>query len=165
MSVIEVEKDPESLTMTVKATLDATVERAWELWADPHQFEQWWGAPGYPTTVVDYELEAGGRINFFMSGAEGERHDSTWEVVVADPPHHLVLRDADVDVDGRPNDGNAMTVMVITIEENEGGGVVMGIHTHFDSLAGMEEVLATGVEDGMRVVFSQIEAVLAGTPA
>ena len=52
-----------------------------------------------------------------MTGAEGERHDSTWEVVAADPPRHLELRDADVDDDGRPNDGNAMTAMVITIDE------------------------------------------------
>ena len=43
MSVTSVEKDPESLTMTVTADLDATVERAWQLWADPRQFEQWWG--------------------------------------------------------------------------------------------------------------------------
>jgi hypothetical protein len=41
----------------------------------------------------------------------------------------------------------------------------MAIRTHFDSQAGMEEVLTIGFEDGMRIVFSQIEAVLAGTPA
>ena len=43
MSVTRVEKHPEFLTMTVTADLDATVERAWQLWADPRQFEQWWG--------------------------------------------------------------------------------------------------------------------------
>ncbi len=43
MSVTSVEKDPQSLTMTVTADLDATDERAWQLWADPRQFELWWG--------------------------------------------------------------------------------------------------------------------------
>jgi uncharacterized protein YndB with AHSA1/START domain len=81
------------------------------------------------------------------------------------PPHLLELRDADVDDDGRPNDGNAITAMIITIDERDGGGAVMAIRTHFDSQAGMEEVLAMGIEEGMRIVFSQIEAVLAGTPA
>ena len=75
-SVTNVEKDPEALTMTVTADLDATVERAWQLWADPRQFEQWWG-PGCPVTVVDHDLRAGGRVTFFMTGTEGERHDST----------------------------------------------------------------------------------------
>ena len=41
----------------------------------------------------------------------------------------------------------------------------MAIRTHFDSPAGMEQVLATGVEEGIVAIFSQIDAVLAGTPA
>lgn len=168
MSVTSVEKDPEALTMTVTAHLDATVERAWQLWADPRQFERWWGPPGYPVTVVEHDLRTGGRITFFMGAdgaeAEGERHDSTWQVVAAHPPHHLELRDADVDDDGRPNDGNAMTAMVITFGEADGGGAVMVVRTHFDSLAGMEQVLATGVEEGMRMVLAQIDDVLAATP-
>jgi uncharacterized protein YndB with AHSA1/START domain len=165
MSVTSVEKNPETLTMTVTADLDATVERAWQLWADPRQFEQWWGPPGYQATVVDHDLRTGGRITFFMTGDEGDRHDSTWEVVAAHPPRHLELRDGDLDDDGRPNDGNAMTAMTISIDERNGGGALMAIRIHFDSQAGMEQVLATGAEGGMRTVFSQIDALLAGTPA
>lgn len=161
MSLTDVVKDLEALTMTITADLDATVERAWQLWADPRQFERWWGPPGYPVTVLDHDLRTGGRINFFMAGAEGERHESTWEVLAADPPRHLELRDADVDEDGRPNDGNAMTVMVIAFDERADGGTVMAIRTHFDSLTGMEQVLAMGVEEGMLMVLSQIDAVLA----
>ncbi len=165
MSVTSVEKDLESLTMTVTADLDASVERAWQLWADPRQFEQWWGPPGYPVTVVDHELRAGGRITFFMTGDEGERHDSTWEVITVDPPRRLELRDADVDDDGRPNDGHAITAMIVTVDERDGGGAVMAIRTHFESQEGMEEVLTIGFEEGMRTVFSQLEAVLADMPA
>jgi uncharacterized protein YndB with AHSA1/START domain len=151
--------------MTITADLDATVERAWHLWADPRQFEQWWGPPGYPATVVDHDLRSGGRITFFMVGPEGERHDSTWEVIAADPPRHLEFRDADVDDDGTPTDGNGITAMIITIDARDGGGAVMAIRTQFDSQSGIEEHLARGFEEGMRAVFSQLEAVLAGTPA
>jgi uncharacterized protein YndB with AHSA1/START domain len=164
MTVTSVVKDLDALTMTVTADLQATVERAWALWADPRQFETWWGPPGYPVTVLNHDVRTGGHITFFMAGDEGERHDSTWEVVTADPPRHLELRDADVDEDGRPNDGNAMTAMVITFAERDGGGAVMAICTHFDSVAGMEQVLATGVEEGMHMVMANIDAVLAGTP-
>jgi hypothetical protein len=58
-----------------------------------------------------------------------------------------------------------MTALVITIDEGDTGAAVMAIRIHFDSLTGMEDVLASGVEQGMRTVFSQIDAVLAGTPA
>src|SRR5262249_21378028 len=77
----------------------------------------------------------------------------------------LELRDADVDENGRPNDGNAMTAMVITIAARDGGGAVMAIRTHFDSPAGMEQVLAMGIEEGMRTVLLQMDAVLAATAA
>jgi uncharacterized protein YndB with AHSA1/START domain len=165
MSVTSVEKDPDALTMTVTAHLDAPVDRAWQLWADPRQFEKWWGPPDHPVTVVDHDLRAGGRITFFISGAEGERHDSTWEVLAADPPRRLELRDADVDDQGRPNDDNSMTLMAITIVEQGGGGSEMAIRIHFDSKAGMERVLATGIEEGMRMVFSHMDAVLTRTSA
>ena len=164
MSVTRVDTDAQALTLTVTADLDATVERAWQLWADPRQFERWWGPPGYPVTSVDHDVLAGGRITFFM-GTDHERHDSTWEVVAADPPRHLELRDAEVDEDGHPADGNEMTAMVITFDERDGGGAVMAIRTSFDSLAGMEQMLAMGIEEGMTVMLSQIEVVLAGTPA
>jgi len=163
MSVTGVEKDLEALTMTVTAELDATVERAWQLWADPRQFERWWGPPGYATTVIDHDLRAGGRIAFSMAGPDDERFDGTWEVVAADPPHRLELHDADVDEHGRPNDGHGMTAMVVTFAGRDPDGVVMEVRTHFDSLEGMQEVLATGFEEGMRIVLSQLAAVLAGT--
>ena len=41
----------------------------------------------------------------------------------------------------------------------------MAIRIHFDSETGLEGHLAMGFEEGMRIVFSQIEAVLAGMPA
>ncbi|MEO5725309.1 MAG: hypothetical protein ABIQ39_09565 [Ilumatobacteraceae bacterium] len=41
----------------------------------------------------------------------------------------------------------------------------MAIRIHFDSLEGMERVLGLGIEEGMRSVSSQIDAVLAPTPA
>jgi uncharacterized protein YndB with AHSA1/START domain len=164
MSVTSVDKDPDALTMTVTADLDASVERAWQLWADPRQFERWWGPPGCTVSVVEHDLRPGGRVTFSMAGPEGERSDSRWEVVAADPPRSLELRDADVDDDGRPNDGNAMTLMVITFDSGPGGGAVMAIRTHFDSKAGMEQVLAMGIEEGMRLVLAQIDTVLVGAP-
>ena len=51
MTVTNVHKDPEALTMTITAEFDAPVERVWQLWADPRQLERWWGPPTYPATV------------------------------------------------------------------------------------------------------------------
>lgn len=56
MSVISVVNDLEALTITVTGELGGIVERVWQQWADPRQFERWWGSPGYPTPVVDHDL-------------------------------------------------------------------------------------------------------------
>ena len=48
MSVTNVEKDLDALSVTVIADFDASVEQVWDLWADPRKLERWWGPPTYP---------------------------------------------------------------------------------------------------------------------
>ena len=43
MTLTNLVKDPERLTMTVTAEFDAPVERTWQLWGDPRQLERWIG--------------------------------------------------------------------------------------------------------------------------
>ena len=71
MTVTNVHKDPEALTMAITVHLDAPVERAWQLWVDPRQLDRWWGPPGYPATFVDHELTIGSRITYYMTSPRG----------------------------------------------------------------------------------------------
>ena len=89
MTVTNVHKDPDALTMTMTVELDATVERAWQLWADPRQLERWWGPPGYPATFVDYDLVPGSLVTYFMTSPEGDKHHGWWEVLLVDAPRRL----------------------------------------------------------------------------
>ena len=72
MTVTNMHKDPEELTMTMTVELDTTVERAWQLWADPRQLERWRGPPMYPATFVDHEFKPGGETTYYMTSPEGE---------------------------------------------------------------------------------------------
>ena len=76
----------------------------------------------------------------------------------------LPVEDAIVDDDGTPSDGNSMTRMEIDIQST-GDTTRMVLTTHFDSLAGMEQAIATGVVDGMQAWMSQIDALLAEVAA
>src|SRR6195952_3347628 len=93
MTVTNLQKDPEALTMRITAEFDAPVERAWQLWADPRQLERWWGPPTYPATVVDHDLTVGGRVSYFMTGPEGDRSNGWWEILRVEPPNRLELKD------------------------------------------------------------------------
>jgi uncharacterized protein YndB with AHSA1/START domain len=161
MTVTSVRKDPEALTMTITAELDATVERAWQLWADPRQLERWWGPPTYPATVVDHDLATGGRVTYFMTGPDGDKSHGWWQVLAAERPNRLELKDGFADDGGTPNDAMPTTTMVVTLTARDGGGTLMAIESHFPSLQAMEQLVSMGVEEGMAAAMSQIAAILA----
>ena len=160
MTVTNVHKDPETLTMTITVELDATADRAWQLWADPRQLERWWGPPGYPATFVDHNFERGGRATYFMTSPEGERHYGWWEVLTVDPPRRLEVKDGFADDTGKPSEDMPVGRMVVTLDERN-GKTVMDITSHFPSLAAMDQLLEMGQEEGMIEALGQIEAILA----
>lgn len=165
MTVTNVHRDAEALTMAVTAELDATVERSWQLWADPRQLERWWGPPTHPATFVDHDLVTGGRVSYFMTGPEGDKFHGWWEVLAVEPPRRLEVRDGFADDSGAPSDGMPTTGMVVTLTERAGGGTVMVITSQFESLEGMEKMLAMGMEEGMAAALGQIDGILAGAVA
>jgi uncharacterized protein YndB with AHSA1/START domain len=161
MTVTSIRKDPEALTMTITAELDATVERAWQLWADPRQLERWWGPPTYPATVVDHDLSVGGRVTYFMTGPEGDKHHGWWEVLAVDAPKRLELKDGFADDSGTANDALPTTTMVVTLSERASGGTLMAIESHYPSLPAMEQLVSMGMEEGITAALGQIAGILA----
>jgi uncharacterized protein YndB with AHSA1/START domain len=89
MTVTAVREDPEKLTMTLDAAFDAPPERVWQVWADPRQLERWWGPPTYPATVTAHDLRSGGRVEYHMTGPEGDQSRGYWEILEADAPRRL----------------------------------------------------------------------------
>jgi uncharacterized protein YndB with AHSA1/START domain len=162
MSTTTVHKDPENLTMTVTTDLDATVERAWELWADPRQLEQWWGPPGYPATFVDHGLTPGTHCRYYMTSPEGEKFWGWWVITTVDAPARLELRDGFGDSDGRPAADMPEGTVVVTLTAH-GAGTRMVILNSFPSAEVMEQLLAMGHEEGMVAALGQIDDVLAGS--
>ena len=77
MTVTAVRKDPETLTMTLEAEFDASPDRVWQLWADPRQLERWWGPPTYPATFTKHDLAPGSRVEYHMTGPEGDQPKAT----------------------------------------------------------------------------------------
>ena len=160
MTVIAVRKDPRSRTMAIEAEFDASPERVWQLWADPRQLERWWGPPAYPATVDSHDLRPGGRVEYRMTGPEGEEHRGFWEVDEVRPPRRLVFRDGFVNEDGTPN-SDAPTARV-TIEEIGSGKTRMSIASEFPTVEAMERLAARW---GLKQTVGQIDAILAEDPA
>jgi uncharacterized protein YndB with AHSA1/START domain len=160
MTVTAVRKDPQALTMTIEAEFDASPERVWQLWADPRQLERWWGPPIYPATFTRHDLAQGSRVEYYMTGPEGDQPHGYWDVVEVDPPRSLVFRDGFANDDGSPNAELPITTARVTIEEIGRGRTRMSIESRFPSTEAMEQVLALGAEEGLRQAVGQIDAIL-----
>ena len=161
MTVTAVRKDPQTLTMTLQAEFDASPERVWQLWADPRQLERWWGPPTYPATFTKHHLAPGGRAEYHMTGPQGDQHRGYWEVLEADAPHRLVFRDGFAHADGTPNADMPVFTARVRMEEVGHGRTRMAIESVFPSAEALEQVLAMGMEEGLRLAVGQIDAILA----
>jgi uncharacterized protein YndB with AHSA1/START domain len=161
MSNVEITKDLENATLVVTSAFPATPDRVWRLWADPRQLERWWGPDPYPATVVDHDLRPGGHVSYFMTGPEGDQHKGYWRVIEVDPPRRLVFEDGFADDGGAPNDDLPVSRAEVTIETIDADRTRMTITSVYDTAADLEQVLAMGMEQGIRAAIEQIDALLA----
>jgi uncharacterized protein YndB with AHSA1/START domain len=158
MTVTSTVKDPEALTLTLTADFAAPVEAVWELWADPRKLEQWWGPPTYPATFVDHDLTPGALNTYFMTSPEGDKHHGWWRIQTVDAPRGLTLEDGFSDADGQPLT-DMVGLMSVRLFEHE-GGTRMELLDQFPTIEQMEQVLAMGMEEGIKAAVGQMDALL-----
>ena len=161
MPVIDVHKDEQSLTLTFVAEFQASVEQVWQVWEDPRRLERWWGPPQWPATFEQHELVVGGRSRYTMTGPDGEKARGWWTVTAVDAPRRLEFDDGFADENGEPEPSMGATHAVVTFEA-VGERTRMTTVSTFESADQLEQMLAMGMEEGMRQAMGQIDEVLAG---
>lgn len=159
MPITSVHKDPETLTMTVVADFAAPLQRLWDAYADPRQIERFWGPPTYPATFTRHDMFPGGRSAYTMVGPDGDVSRGYWEFLHVEAPHSFEVRDGFALPDGSPN--TEMPSMRMTFAfEGTATGSRLTTTTFFNSLEELEQLVAMGMEQGMREAMGQIDAVL-----
>ncbi|CAB4858433.1 unannotated protein [freshwater metagenome] len=161
MTVTNIHKDLESLTMTVTAGFDAPVERVWQMWSNPRLLERWWGPPMFPATFVQHDLSPGAGVTYFMTGPDGDQYHGWWRVITVSAPHGLAFEDGFSDADGNPNLEMPTTMGRVTLESSADGGTSMSIASTFNSREQMEQLVDMGMEEGLAAAVGQIDDLLA----
>lgn len=159
MSVTSVEKNVENLTLTLISDFEATVERVWQLWADPRQLERWWGPPTYPATMEMHELNPGGSVTYFMTGPEGDRHRGWWTITTVDPPHSLAFIDGFADDNGDPAETMPTTNIEMKLFDHA-GGTRMEMVTQFASREQLDQLIEMGMQEGLTLSVGQMDELL-----
>jgi uncharacterized protein YndB with AHSA1/START domain len=159
LSVTSVDKDYDSLTLTLIADFDASIDRVWELWSDPRKLERWWGPPDYPATVETHDLTPGGQVEYLMTGPEGEMHHGVWRVTAVDPPTSLEFTDAFAETDGTPIADMPVSTIRVRLVDRE-RGTRMEMRAMFESREDMDKWVGTGSVEGLQEAVGQIDALL-----
>lgn len=160
MTVIDMTRDEEALTLTAVCEFAAPVERVWQVWADPRQLERWWGPPTWPATFAAYDFEPDGRAAYYMTGPEGDRSHGWWRFVEIDAPTRLVFDDGFADEHGAHVERFGTTRATVTLAP-EGSGTRMTIRSQFESADQLRTQMEMGMEEGLGQALGQIDAILA----
>ena len=160
MTVTQVQKDVENLTMTITTELDASVSRAWQMWEDPRQLEQWWGPPTYPATFLEHDLTPGALASYFMTGPEGEQFRGWWRILAVEAPNRLEFEDGFADDSGKPDPAMPISIIGVQLAEQSDRVTRMTIETRFSSIASMEKLIAMGMQEGMVAAVGQLDDLL-----
>ncbi|GLW66397.1 activator of HSP90 ATPase [Actinomadura rubrobrunea] len=160
MSVTRVDKDFDTLTLTVVAEFDAPVERVWRLWDDPRRLERWWGPPEFPTTVEEHDLTPGGTVTYVMTGPDGQKSRGWWRVTSVEPPTSLEFIDGFADQDGAPVPDMPTSTVRVRLTEHD-GRTRMEVRSIFDSREHMENLVRMGAVDVFAQSIDRMDALLA----
>jgi uncharacterized protein YndB with AHSA1/START domain len=160
MPITSVSKDPAALTMTVVAEFPVPVQRLWDAYADPRELERFWGPPTHPARFTRHDMYPGGRSEYAMTGPDGDVSRGYWEFVSVHPGESFEVRDGFAGPDGTAAAELPSMRMVFTFAATDTGSRV-STTTWFNSVEDLEQLLAMGMEEGMREAMSQMDAVLA----
>ena len=129
--------------------------------ASSHAGGGWWGPPTCPATFTKHDLAPGSRVEYHMTGPAGDQPHGYWDVLEVEPPRRILFRDGFANADGTPNTDMPITTIRVGIEEVAQGRTRMSIESVFPSAEAMEQILATGTDEGLTQAVSQIDAILA----
>ncbi|GGK33760.1 activator of HSP90 ATPase [Pilimelia terevasa] len=160
MPVTDVRHDLDALTLTITADFAAPVARIWQVYADARQLEKVWGPPTYPATVVDHDLRPGGRVTYYMTGPEGDKHAGYWLVTAVDEPVSFAFEDGFADLDFQPNPDLPVSRNVFTFAARDGGTRATYVST-YTSAEALQQVLDMGIVEGASAAIAQIDDLLA----
>ena len=160
MPVVDVQRNPDSLSLTIVADFAAPVQRVWAIYADPRQLEQIWGPPQYPATFVDHDLTPGGRVTYYMTGPDGEKYCGYWLVREVAEPTRFTFDDGFADENFEPDPSLPVSRNTYTFEAVGGGTRATAVST-FATAEALQQVLDMGMEEGATAAIGQIDALLA----
>jgi uncharacterized protein YndB with AHSA1/START domain len=140
----------------VSRVIRGTVDQVWRAHHEPELVQRWMlGPDGWTMPVCETSTEVGGRYRYEWEAEDGSaRFGFEGEVVESAPPHRAVQTERMIGTDG-PSTVNEMTLVPID------DGTLLTLVITYPSKELRDEILATGMTDGMETSYARLEDLLA----
>lgn len=140
----------------VSRVLRGSVDQVWRAHHDPELVREWMlGPKGWHMPVCEIGETPGDTYRYEWETLEGrDRFGFTGEVLEIDPPHRDVVTEGMIGMDG-PGTTNAMNLVDVA------DGTLLTLVITYPNVELRDEVLATGMVDGMESSYARLETLLA----
>ncbi len=160
MTVIDIQKNVDNLTLTVITRFETTPARLWQIWANPRQLERWWGPPTFPATFVEHDFREGGKATYYMTGPDGDEYHGWWNILAFEPERMLRFEDGFSTETGQPVPDLPVTITTMTLVPTNDDRTEMTSVAQFESLAAMDQLVEMGMIEGFVTSLSQVTQLL-----
>lgn len=148
----------------ISRVIRGTPEQVWRAHHDPELLRRWLlGPDGWSMPVCEVSDVVGETYRYAWVAEDGQgRFGFTGEVLESEAPHRAVTTERFFQGDDEP-DGPG-TVNELTLSPVQ-GGTLMSLLVTYPSLEMRDQVLATGMTDGMETSFARLEREIFGVAA
>lgn len=140
----------------VSRVVRGSVEQIWRAHHDPALMQRWMlGPDGWTMPVCEVTTEVGGTYRYEWEAEDGSaRFGFEGELLESVPPVRAAQTERMIGTDG-PSTHNEMTLTPVE------GGTLLTVLITYPSKELRDEILATGMTDGMETSYARLESVLA----
>lgn len=155
----------EGTKLTLERVINAPKDNVWEAYANPDIFAKWFSTDGWTTRVEHFDFTAGGYTLFVMKCEDenlemfGQESWNKSEYTSVTPKDTFTYIDSFSDKNGNSNESMPSTEITVTLEEMGNTTKITSVST-FASEAGLQQVLAMGVEEGIKQTFNKLANLL-----
>lgn len=139
--------------IVIEHTFHAPAAIVFDAWTRPEFVRRWWAPQSRGVTLVqcDAELRPGGTYRYVLARGESERFAFSGKYLEIARPTRLVYTQC-----FEPAAEAGEAVVTVSFEERDGSTRLVA-HELYPSKDVLDGVLASGMEDGMRETFDQLE--------
>jgi uncharacterized protein YndB with AHSA1/START domain len=95
-----------------------------------------------------------------MTGPDGDKPHGYWRILEVDAPKGLAFENGFADDSGNPAPNTPSMIIRVALSEQPEGVTRMAIEGTFPTVEAMEMYLTMGMQEGMTLAVSQIDALL-----